>query len=453
MFVLEARSARMELGEHPRLRSIVSRLDGGEYRALTESMLRAAEAAAGLEPGSLDADWLTTQPGTTPRRPPPELFFCDASLYVLSPAGKRVDAWEVRLRDVTSRLQRFCDDVTAAALEVGAGGEEDGDIEWREHSLYARPVMADLGPDPEQPALATSDEQRAAAAALADDDARSFITDLVRTGSSITDFDDSPMSQYRSVGELHRHGLIEREYVVVCREDHRTLGRVGDMSDQARQSILQLSCPTCSRRFDEELLRQVHAPSRAAVELVNDGRWRSLWVGVMLRDVGIGESEITELTGSGGNGTALRIDTSHGRLLIELPAAEFGMQHAYALIRRLRRQSVEFGLVLATETVADEAYRYLSDRIAQHQGPMVSVLEGSRAIAEGLIDAIDEWSIISVRMLAEELMETTGMDVGALIEAWMRRVVGLQETTGEIDLRDEDDRGSVTELSRISVGE
>ncbi len=446
----------MELGEHRRLRSIVSRLHGDEYRAMTESMLQAAEAAAGLDPGSLDTDWLAPQPGATLRRPVPELFFGDGSLFVLVPAGTRVDGWEVRLLDRPSRLERFCNDVTAAALEVGAGGEDGGedggDIEWGEHTLTSRPLAADLGSESSEPALRASDEQRAAATALADDDARSFITDLVRTGSSISDFDDSPMSQYRSVGELHRHGLIEREYVVVCRQDHRTLGRVGDMSDQARQSILQLSCPTCGRRFDEELLRQVHAPSRGAMELVNDGRWRSLWVGAMLRDLGIDESEVTELAGSGGNGIALRIDTSHGRLLIELPAAEFGMQHAYALIRRLRRQSVEFGLVLATETVADEAYQYLSDRVAQHQGPMVSVLEGSRAISEGLPDAIDEWSVISVRMLAEELMETTGMDVGALIEAWMRRDAGLQETTGEIDLRD-DESASITELSRASSGQ
>jgi hypothetical protein len=450
MFVLEARSARMEL-EH-RLRPIVSRLHGGQYRAMTESMLQAAEAAAGLEPDTLDADWLAPQPGTTVRRPLPEVFFADGSLFVLAPAGKRVDAWEVRLQDRASQLDRFCDDVTGAARDAGVDGEDGADIEWREHTLTARPLTGDLGVEPQRSSEHATDEQRAAAAALADDDARSFITDLVRSGSSITDFDDSPMSQYRSVGELHRYGLIEREYVVVCRQDHRTLGRVGDMSDQARQSILQLSCPTCGRRFDEELLRQVHAPSRAAMELVNDGSWRSLWVGAMLRDLGITEDEVTELTGSGGNGAALRIDTSHGRLLIELPAAEFGMQHAHALIRRLRRQSVEFGLVLATETVADEAYQYLGDRAARHQGPMVSVLEGARAITEGLPEALDEWSVISVRMLAEELMETTGMDIGALIEAWMRREAAAQ-TTGEIDLRDEDDGASVTELSRASAGQ
>ena len=264
-------------------------------------------------------------------------------------------------------------------------------------------------------------EQRDAAHTLANDDARSFITDLVRSGSSITDFDDSPIAQDASVSQLHRYGLIEREYVIVCRQDHRTLGRISALDDNSRQSILQLSCPTCGRRFSEELLRQVHAPSRSAIGLVEGGRWRGAWAIEMLAEQGFDERQITPLAGSGGNGLALRVDTLHGRLLVELPEAEFGMQHAYALIRRLQRQGIEFGLVLATEPVSDDAYQYLSERVARNQGPMVSVLEGSQAIEDELDEAITEWSIISVRMLGEELINTTGMDFGAIIEEWMRR--------------------------------
>lgn len=84
---------------------------------------------------------------------------------------------------------------------------------------------------------------------------------------------------------------------------------------------------------------------------------------------------------------------------------------------------------------------------------MISVLEGSRAITQGIGDAIDEWSIIAVRLLAEELIDTTGIDFGAVIEAWMRREPGLAASGDEIDLRDgegsEDaDGATVTELSR-----
>jgi hypothetical protein len=433
MFILEARSAKIEFVEHERLRAVVRRLHGSAYQALTEAMLLAVEEAAALNHGALDADWLAPQPYSSLRRLMPELLFGDTSMFVLAPAGKRLDAWEIRMQGRRSMLDACCTAVNTAVREGANAGADDQLPSWRPRSLQYRST------DDEDEELTQSlndltPEQRAAAHTLANDDARSFITDLVRSGSSISDFDDSPIAQYPSVAELHRYGLIEREYVIVCRQDHRTLGRISDLDDDARRSILQLSCPTCGRRFNDELLRQVHSPSRSAVGLVEHGRWRSAWASELLQQEGFDEHQITPLAGSGGNGMALRVETLHGRLLVELPEGEFGMQHANALIRRLRRHGIEFGLVLATEPVADDAYQYLSERVTRNQGPMVSVLEGSQAIKDELADAINEWSIISVRMLGEELIDTTGIDFGAIIEAWMRR---------QTEQRDEEDEDTL----------
>jgi hypothetical protein len=437
------------------MRATVRALHESGFLGLVESMMEAAEETAGLEAGALDADWLAPQPQSPLRRMLPEVVFGSRSLFVLTPAGKRLDAWEVRPQDTPSALDDFCDAIDRA---IGSLDGDSGtpDNEWRARSLQLTDPGIDLAGDVEPSLAFDATADRDAAMALADDDARSFITDLVRSGSSITDLDDTPMSHYSSVAELYRQELIEREYLVICRQDHRTLGRVGDLDDGARQSILQLSCPTCGRRFDDELLRQVHSPSRTAAELVTAGRWRVWWAASLLVAHGIDEQAITPLAGSAGNGTALRVETLHGRLLVELPDAEFGMQHAYALIRRLRRQSVEFGLVLATEPVADEAYQYLSERVALQQGPMVSVLEGSRSIVGDLGDALDEWSIISVRSLAEELIDTIGIDIGAVIEAWMRRQGDAGDPTGEIDLRTGtgigEGQATVTELPSVSSG-
>ena len=454
MFILEARSAKIELGQHERLRAVIRRLHGSEYQALTEAMLLAVEEAATLRHGALDAGWLAPQPHSAMRRLLPEVFFGGTSMFVLAPAGKRLDAWEVRLQGRRSLLDGFCTAVNTAVRESAEADADQQLPSWRPRSLQPRSSDDEVEEFNRSLSELTA-EQREAAHTLSNDDARSFITDLVRSGSSITDFDDSPIAQYPSVAELHRFGLIEREYVIVCRQDHRTLGRISDLDDDARQSILQLSCPTCGRRFSEELLRQVHSPSRSAVGLVQDGRWRGAWASALLEDEGFDERQITPLAGSGGNGLALRVDTLHGRLLVELPEAEFGMQHAYALIHRLQRQGIEFGLVLATEPVADEAYQYLSDRVARDQGPLVSVLEGSESISDDLSDAINEWSIISVRMLGEELVDTTGVDYGAIIEAWMRRQLdeAAAEAEREIDVTDLSDvhgAATITALPRVS---
>lgn len=451
MFLLEARSAQIELTDPRQVRAVARHLQDVGFRGLVSQMLDAGERAARLPEGTLDADWLVPQPHSAARRTVPELFFDTDAVFVLVPAGMRLDVWEVRQSGHAPGLGDFCD-VVGEAIAAGVD-DVDVPLEWRprtsphtsgdEHAADDRVDADDL-----------TAEARAAASALADDDARSVIVDLVRSGSSITDFDDSPVARYGSVAELHRQGLIEREFLVVCRQDHRTLGRIGDLDDDTRHSILRLSCPTCGRRFDEELLREVHAPSRAAVDLVTEGRWRGTWALSLLADHGLDQRRISRLPGAGGNGLALRVDAPQGRLLVELPATEFGMQHAYAMIRRLHREGCQFGLVLATEPVADEAHQYVSERVSHDHGPMISILEGSRAIQQEIGDAIDEWSMIAVRLQAEELIDAAGMDLGVVIDAWMRETTDHVDATGEIDPRSYDDHevrdgATVTELSRV----
>jgi hypothetical protein len=452
MFLLEARSAQIELTDPRQLRAVAGHLQDVGFRGVVAQMLDAGERAGNLPEGTLDADWLVPQPHSAMRRMVPELFVDTEALFVLVPAGMRLDVWEVRQHYRTSGLDDFCDVLGEAVAAVV--DDVDGPVEWAPRSSPSMSGDGQAAVD----AVAADDvtpEDRAAATALADDDARSVIVDLVRSGSSITDFDESSVARYGSVAELHRQGLIEREFLVVCRQDHRTLGRVGDLDDDTRRSILQLSCPTCGRRFDEELLREVHAPSRAAVDLVTEGRWRGTWALSLLTDQGLDERTISRLPGAGGNGLALRVDAQQGRLIVELPATEFGMQHAYAMIRRLHRVGCQFGLVLATEPVADEAYQYVSERVSLGHGPLISILEGSRAIQQGIGDAIDEWSMMSVRQQAEELIDAAGMDLGVVIDTWMRATTDHGDATGEIDVRryDDDHEGgegaTVTELSRV----
>lgn len=457
MFVLDARSARIEITDHDALRSIVRRLHGSGHRGLTESVLRAVEDAAGLDDGALDAGWLAPQPHSSPRQLLPEALFGADSLFVLAPAGKRLDAWEIRERHTPSELDAFCEAVSVAADGAGIiDGDEADEPAWRPRSVRPR-LGGDRSEDEREGRGVQADaDRRAIARVLADDDARGFITELVASGSTITDL-DAPMGQYGSMGQLYRSGLIDREHVIICRKDHRTLGRVGDMDDGTRRSILQLSCPTCGRRFDEELLRQVHAPTRAAVDLVTHGRWRISWALSMLEGRGLDEHVTAQLPGSAGNGSALRIETLAGRLLVELPNAEFGHQHAYSLVNRLQHHGIEFGLVLSTEPVTDEARQYLSDRAALSQGPVVVVLEGSDAVTTELSHALDEWSIVSIRLLADELIDATGVDIGSVIEAWMRRRGQTADAAAPADEPGEHEasqpHGTVTRLAGVSHGQ
>jgi hypothetical protein len=64
MFVLEARSARIELSDRGRMRAVAREVHGARYPGLVEHMLAAAERAAGLPAASLDTNWLAPQPQT-----------------------------------------------------------------------------------------------------------------------------------------------------------------------------------------------------------------------------------------------------------------------------------------------------------------------------------------------------------------------------------------------------
>src|SRR5690606_20979238 len=139
------------------------------------------------------------QPHSALRRLLPEVFFGEGSMFVLAPAGKRVDAWEIRPQSRPSSLDEFCAAVNDAGRDSNVAHDDDLPS-WRPRSLQPRPTEDDLE-DFSRSLDELTDEQRAAAHALANDDARSFITDLVRSGSSITDFDDSPIAQYPAVAE------------------------------------------------------------------------------------------------------------------------------------------------------------------------------------------------------------------------------------------------------------
>ena len=56
MFILEARSAKIEVRQHEQLRAVIRRLHGYQYQALTQAMLIAGGEAAGREHGGVYAD-------------------------------------------------------------------------------------------------------------------------------------------------------------------------------------------------------------------------------------------------------------------------------------------------------------------------------------------------------------------------------------------------------------
>ena len=121
-------------------------------------------------------------------------------------------------------------------------------------SLPARRAGKNAAITPTMPAaitIVTSDTTiTIAATALITGVTPNRIADQMRTGSGCG---DSPVAVCGSVRELPRPGLSEREFLVGCRQAPRSLGRIGDVDDDTRPSILRLSCPTCGRRFDEEL--------------------------------------------------------------------------------------------------------------------------------------------------------------------------------------------------------
>ena len=101
-----------------------------------------------------------------------------------------------------------------------------------------------------------SDNELEQSKLLAVKDNREFIINLAQVGKARS-IDAAEISDTSITEPLLNMGLIQKEYLIICRQDSRTLCSINDKSELEDKIGLNLRCTTCGRSFRDELIQEI----------------------------------------------------------------------------------------------------------------------------------------------------------------------------------------------------
>jgi hypothetical protein len=433
MFVVEGQQAEAEIRDQGEVDSVVSRLRAAGYRPVLRTMLDAASDVASLTQGTIPVTALLRgqaafrRPDATPV-PAGDLFFSDQAAFVLQPMGSRLHCWEIRHHGSAPQLTPFCAAVEQAAREGLDGRRVRGmDFTWKpikERQTRRSPIRGRFYQETklETKPADHSPEEALASGLLVVGDSRSFLIRLAQVGKARS-IDAAGETEAALAKPLLDHGLIRKEYLVLCRQDSHTICALQDRTEIDTGRAGTFTCTICGRPFRDELVQDIFALTDLGKRLMTGSRWMTIWVTELLVEAGIPKDQIAWNAVAGEDELDIMTDALGSRVFFELKDRQFGLGDAYPFAYRVTRYGGTFGVVASTEHVAEEAKKFFMEQ-RPAMGVRIDTLEGADGIAGGISSLVDRVSRTGVQQLLLEIGEPLGMDLVPIVTAWMGRAAG-----------------------------
>ena len=261
--------------------------------------------------GELEGDCASRQEaaGHAPYTPG-ELFCvgdCVMSLVFVPGAEGVVKAgviYDVHTAAPLNRLERFCQDVLAAAAGSVTTGHEVSSNQlalWKPgegrslpHGL-ARFIASQPPGFVRAAALRGGREMRRASELMGERRVRTFlrrVQELRREGYSPRRLIAEAGALGVKVEEMTDAGLLEREVRVSCRKSGHALFDLPSPDSLAAVTISRAKCSQCASPVADEVIEETYSPTRLAVALLEDGGWLANRVHTIVRSLGVPDSEI-----------------------------------------------------------------------------------------------------------------------------------------------------------------
>jgi hypothetical protein len=225
------------------------------------------------------------------------------------------------------------------------------------------------------------------------------------------------------IEQLLGENLLSKEYLVVCRKDSRTLCQVTNIEDLNEVSGGKLVCPTCGRRFSEELVHEIFAGTEISKQLVTSSRWMTIWLTDLLVQAGLNKEAIAWSATAGDDEVDLMTDELGLRILFELKDREFGLGDAYPFAYRVERYGGNVGIVISTDKVSGEAEKFFQEQRSK-AAASIETLAGAR-IESGVRDLIEKYSRSGVQRTLANLAGPLGINIGFLVSKWMEMFAAI----------------------------
>ena len=336
MFVVDRVSANAEIRDQVEMDAILAQLAEAGHSPVLRSMVAAAAKVASVGGRDLSVDAFVNR---DPRyrsspvgqdQPVGDLVFtqlgnCTDHCYLIQPFGSRLTVFEIRHHGVPSGLSFFCKLVEQAARARLDGRRVRGmSFEWQpmKTRTIRRFTSSSRYPEVELKTKKPeySEDELRAAELLVTAETRTLLMQLAQIGKIRAADAKLPPDL---IEKLLLQRLLSKEYLVLCRKDSRTLCQVGSIADLAEGAGTRLTCPTCGRKFSDEVVQEIFAGTEVGKQLVTSSHWMTIWVTELLIKAGVEKEAIGWSATAGEDEIDIVTDTLGLRIFFELKDREF----------------------------------------------------------------------------------------------------------------------------------
>jgi hypothetical protein len=145
----------------------------------------------------------------------------------------------------------------------------------------------------------------------------------------------------------------------------------------------------------------------------------TIWITKLLTEAGVSLDSITWNGAAGEDEIDIIVNVNGQKVFFELKDREFGLGDAYPFTFRVARYGGDFGLVISTEQIGDEAKKFLHDPPREMGGPPIQTIEGHENVKDCIASAIQSVSRTAVNNAIFRMTESTGINLTPFINAWM----------------------------------
>jgi len=361
-----------------------------------------------------------------------EVLYARNSIHFLLPAsGSSTLAITIAKGDAQAAHNAFTTDVETSIRSRLDGRRVRGmTFAWREHSRTGRRSSGDAPPKFKLPEMTEADVNRLPF--LQDAPTKEFLRKLSQVGK-ILESDAAKLATSATIEELVDAQLVDKEYLLSCRQDSHIICALKDAADL--QGDAALTCAVCGRSFKDESLRGVYSLSPSAGSLLAASHWMTLWITHLLESEGVDRSLIQWSIESSGEEIDILVAAFERNIVFELKDRDFGLGDAYPFIFRVSRYSDAVGVVVTTGKIALDAKRFIEEEHRKRSGgPQKFVfIEGLNNIGKGIAELIRQLCIERARSIFDPLRERTNVDAWQFIEAKLRRLTDYVAEQSEQD--------------------
>jgi len=345
----ESDQAKLSVDGDPMMRNLYS-----EFRLMTR--LRHRSRVGRQAGGLLAGDLFFSQTGNG-------ILYLGLMVPEASLRTRRLEESYLEAGYVGDEKGRECLDSFLSATS-GALQEVDVSPDWRP-SAPDCPQFEELARSEDTEFLRgteLSDEDLARASHLESPSRRSFARVVKRSGGVlesdlIRQADGGTAEAQQQIEELVEAGLVEEQYVVICRKTSNQINRVKSKAAIAQMSELQVLC-SCGAPIADERVEVLFSPTQSLQRMLDHSYWMTARLVQVLTDLDVPRDRILLDLREGPEEVDAFVDLCGSLLMFELKDNEFSMGHAYPFAGRIGLYKPDLAVIVCTNGVAPDVKAY-----------------------------------------------------------------------------------------------